>query len=311
MIKIETINGLKGRIFNIQRYSTDDGPGIRSTVFLKGCPLSCLWCCNPESQISVPAVGHRDKLCKQCGRCIEACPQKAISLNLGGEGTKIDRELCDNCGECVKVCAEGALTMHGKELSVEEVFEEVKKDEMFYRNTGGGVTASGGEPLSQSAFVAALFQRCHHSGIHTAIETSGYASRSALDEVLKHTDLLLYDLKCMDNDDSLATVGQSNKLMVENAEYVMKSGAEVIIRIPLIPGITDKTENLRKIAEFVKRVNPSTPVNVLPYHRLGVSKYRMMDMGYELTELEPIPKEHLTQVAEIFESLNLQCEIVA
>jgi pyruvate formate lyase activating enzyme len=311
VIKAETINGLKGRIFNIQRYSTDDGPGIRSTIFLKGCPLTCLWCANPESQKSLPGVGHRDALCDQCGRCIDLCRRTAISMSHDGKGVKIDRKLCNNCGECITVCTTGALTMHGKELSVEEVFEEVKKDEMFYRNTGGGVTASGGEPLSQSAFVAALFQRCHHSGIHTAIETSGYASRSALDEVLKHTDLVLYDLKCMDNDDSMASVGQPNKLILENAEHVMKSDVEVIIRIPLIPGITDNTQNLRKIAEFVKRVKPSTPVNVLPYHRLGVSKYRMMDMDYELTELEPIPKEHLAEVAEIFESLNLECEIVA
>lgn len=304
-------NGLKARIFNIQRYSTDDGPGIRSTVFFKGCPLTCLWCSNPESQRSYPEVGHRDALCQQCGRCVQVCPQKAIALNLGGKGITINRRLCDNCGECVGVCTEGALTMHGKELSVDEVYNEVKKDNMFYQNTGGGVTASGGEPLAQAAFVARLFQRCRQSGIHTAIETSGYATRSALDQVLQHTDLVMYDLKCMDYEESIATLGQSNKLILDNAEYVMKSGAEVVIRIPLIPGITAKIENLRKIAEFVQRVNPSTPVEVLPYHRLGVSKYGMMDMDYRLTELEPIPKERLTPVAEVFRSFNLQCELIA
>lgn len=303
-------NGLKGRVFNIQRYSTDDGPGIRSTVFLKGCPLSCLWCSNPESQESVSQVGHRDALCQQCGLCAGVCPQKAIILNLGGKGITIDRKLCDNCGECVTVCTSGALTMHGRQLSVEEVFEEVKKDEMFYRNTGGGVTASGGEPLMQSEFVAALFQRCHEAGIHTAIETCGHAPRAALEQVLEHTDLFLYDLKCMDSEKSVAVVGQPNKLMLENAEYVMNSDAEVIIRIPLIPGITEEAENLRQIAEFVKRVNPKTPLNVLPYHRLGVSKYRMMDMDYELTEAEPVPEERLKRVAEIFKSHNLECEIV-
>jgi len=200
--------------------------------------------------------------------------------------------------------------MYGKYISVVEVLEVVKRDELFYRNTGGGATASGGEPLFQAAFVAALFERCHRMGIPTALDTCGHAPRSALEQVLAHTDLVLYDLKCMDNDDSLVAVGQPNKLMLQNAEYVMKSDVPVIIRIPLIPGITEKTENLRKIAEFVKRVNPNTPVNVLPYHRLGMSKYRMLDRNYELTELEPMPKERLAQVADIFDSLKLECEII-
>lgn len=303
-------NELKGRIFNIQRYSTDDGPGIRSTVFMKGCPLKCLWCSNPESQKSYYQVGHRDTICRRCGSCIETCVLKAISFNPDGKGVIIDRSLCNNCGECVGVCTEGAMTMHGKDVSVEDVLEEVKRDQMFYRNTGGGITASGGEPLFQPDFVAALFERCHQVGILTALDTSGFAPHSALEQVLAHTDLVLYDLKCMDNNDSLMAVGQSNKPILQNAEYVMKSGVPVIIRIPLIPGITDKTENLQKIAEFVSQVNPSTPVNVLPYHRFGVSKFRMMDMNYELSQLEPVSKERLIQVAGIFNSLNLECEVV-
>ena len=303
-------NGLKGRIFNIQRYSTEDGPGIRSTVFLKGCPLTCLWCANPESQKSYPQVGHRDSLCKQCGNCMAACTEKAISFNPDGKGIIIDRDLCNNCGECAKVCTEGAMTMIGKDYTLEEVFEEVKRDEMFYRNTGGGVTCSGGEPLAQPAFVAALFERCRQVGIPTALDTTGHASRSALEQVLPYTDLFLFDLKCMDSADSLAAVGQSNELMLENAEYVMQSDVPVIIRIPLIPGVTEKTENLQKIATFVKGVNPETPINVLPYHRLGVSKFRMMDMAYKLGNLEPISQERLDEVAEIFCSRGLVCEIV-
>ncbi|MFC1924380.1 glycyl-radical enzyme activating protein [Chloroflexota bacterium] len=310
MSKAGDLDGLKGRVFNIQRYSTDDGPGIRSTVFLKGCPLRCLWCSNPESQKSYPEVGHRDALCQQCSTCVKTCSVAAISLNPDGKGVTIDRSLCNNCGECVGVCPQGALTMHGRDISVGEVLEEVKRDEMFYRNTGGGVTASGGEPLFQADFVAALFERCHQVGIPTALDTSGHASRSALKQVLAQTDLVLYDLKCMDNDDSLVAVGQPNKLMLQNAEYVLKSDVPVIIRIALIPGITEKTENLQKIAEFVRRVNPSTPVNVLPYHRLGMSKFRMMDMNYELGDLEPIPEERLSEVADIFDSLKLECEIV-
>jgi len=303
-------NGLTGRIFNIQRYSTEDGPGIRSTVFLKGCPLTCLWCSNPESQKSFTQIGHRDSLCKQCGTCMAACTFEAISFNPDGKGIIIDRGRCNNCGECAEVCTEGALTMHGKDYTLEEVFDEVKRDEMFYRNTGGGVTCSGGEPLAQPAFVAALFERCRQVGIPTALDTTGHASRFALEQVLAYTDLFLFDLKCMDGTDSLAAVGQSNELMLENAEYVMKSDVPVIIRIPLIPGITEKTENLQKIAAFVKRVNPQTPINVLPYHRFGVSKFRMMDMKYELEDLEPISKERLDEVAEIFGSYGLECEII-
>jgi len=304
------VDGLKGRVFNIQRYSTDDGPGIRSTVFLKGCPLTCLWCSNPESQQGYFEMGHRDALCRQCGSCVKTCAVEAISLNPDGKGVIIDRLICNNCGKCTEICPEVALSMHGKDLTVEEVFEEVKRDEMFYRNTGGGVTASGGEPLLQPAFVAALFERCQQVGIPTALDTSGHAPRSALEQVLPHTDLVLYDLKCMDNTDSIVALGQQNDLMLQNAEYVMKSDVPVIIRIPLIPGITEKTENLQKIAEFIKRVNPSTPVNVMPYHRLGISKFRMMDRDYELSELEQVPKERIAQIADIFDSFKLECEIV-
>lgn len=310
MSKAGDLDRLKGRIFNIQRYSVDDGPGIRSTVFLKGCPLACLWCSNPESQKTFPQVGHRDMLCRQCGTCAATCMLGAISLNPDGKGIIIDREICNNCGECAEVCTEGALTMHGKDITVSEVFEEVKRDEMFYRNTGGGVTASGGEPLMQASFVAALFQRCHQVGIHTTLDTSGHAPLPALEQVLAHTDLVLYDLKCMNNDDSIVAVGQSNNLMLENAEYVMKSDVPVIIRIALIPGITGKTENLQEIAEFVRSVNPSTPINVLPYHRYGVSKYHMMDMNYKLDELEPVPKERLEAIADILRSYRLVCEIL-
>ena len=304
-----TVTELKGRIFNIQRYSTDDGPGIRSTVFMKGCPLSCLWCANPESMSRSLQVGHRDALCIQCGRCVATCPLDAVSLNLDGKGITIDRELCNNCGECVKTCTESALTMHGQDLTVEDVLEEVKKDVMFYRNTGGGVTCSGGEPLMQAAFVAKLFQYCQESGISTALDTTGHASRAVLDLVLPYTDLVLYDLKCMDATDSLSAVGQPNNLILQNAEYVMQSEIPTIIRVPLIPGITEKTENLEKIAAFVKRVNPETPINLLPYHRYGVSKYRMMDMTYKLEELEPISKERWKEISEIFDKLSLDCKI--
>ena len=182
-----------GIVFNIQKYSIQDGPGIRTTVFLKGCPLRCAWCANPESQHAEPQIAHRDSLCSKCGRCVDACQEKAISVD--AKGIYIDRKLCTNCGKCIDVCSPQALKMFGDKMSVREVFEKIREDAEFYRNSGGGVTVSGGEPLAQPDFVAALFRLCWNNGIETCIETSGCASSKALMEILPYTSLVLFDIK--------------------------------------------------------------------------------------------------------------------
>ena len=300
---------LKGRIFNIQRFSTEDGPGIRTTIFLKGCPLLCPWCANPESQVSVPEVAHSDTLCDQCGRCIEVCDKRAIRLEPTG-GIRIDRESCDNCAKCVSSCGPRALRMMGQEYTVEDVFREIKKDQAYYRNSGGGVTCSGGEPLTQSRFVSTLFRRCRDAGIHTTIDTCGAAPRRMLERVLPHTDLVLFDLKIMDHAAHLASTGRPNRTIFETFRFVVEKGVPVIARVPLIPGVTDSDANISAIAGFVRSLNAGIPVNLLPYHRYGMNKYRMLDRPYEPGDLKPPTPEQVATVVQRFEALGLECEIV-
>ncbi len=298
----------KGRIFNIQRFSTEDGPGIRTTVFLKGCSLTCLWCSNPESQQTWPELAHSDALCDHCGRCVPACTRKAISL--ADVGISVNRDLCDNCGECVLVCGPRALRMMGREHTVDEVFEEILKDRQYYRNSSGGVTCSGGEPLMQAPFVAALFERCQEAGINTTLDTCGYGPGAPLTKVLKHTDLVLFDIKVIDNDIHMRTTGVSNQSILENARRVAESNVPMIIRVPLIPEVSDSDENITAIAQFVKKLRPGLTVNVLPYHRFGMNKYKMLDQAYPMKDAQPIPQERVARIVELFESFDLTCEII-
>lgn len=298
-----------GRIFNIQRFSTEDGPGIRTTVFLKGCPLICPWCANPESQLDIREVGHSDPLCDQCGRCLEVCDPKAISLNPDG-GVVIDRARCDHCAKCVPVCGPRALRVLGEDRTVDAVFGEIKKDEAYYRNSGGGATCSGGEPLAQAEFVTALFQRCHEAGIHTTLDTCGVAPRRALEKVIAYTDLVLFDLKLMDGAVHRAVTGRSNRQILDNARYIVGTGVELIARVPLIPGSTDSDENISAIAGFVRTLGVGIPVHVLPYHRFGMNKYTMLDRTYEPGDLKPPSPEQVAEIVQRFDSLGLQCEVV-
>lgn len=300
---------ITGRIFNIQRFSVQDGPGIRTTVFLKGCPLACPWCANPESQKNTPDLGHIDALCDGCGRCLEVCERNAITVH--AQGVKIQRELCDDCGRCVEVCAPGALKMFGRAVTVDEVFEEIKKDELYYRNSDGGVTVSGGEPLSQPSFVAALFERCQQAGIHTALDTCGLATRPVLEQVLACTDLVLFDVKLVDPAAHVAVTNSPNTAILANARLIAGSGIPLIIRIPLIPGHTDTEENIAALVRFVQDLGDGvTAVNVLPYHRFGSNKYEMLDRTYTLRDVTPPPPQHVQAIARRFEALALECEIV-
>jgi pyruvate formate lyase activating enzyme len=298
-----------GRIFNIQRFSVQDGPGIRTTVFMKGCPLVCPWCSNPESQRRGPELGHIDSLCNDCGLCLEACDRDAISL--AEKKISVDRRACDDCGRCVEVCTPGALKMFGRESSLDEVFAEIRRDELYYRNSGGGVTASGGEPLRQARFVAALFERCRSAGIHTALDTCGYSPRPELEKVLEHTDLVLFDLKLIDGQTHLEMVEVPNDGILGNARAVMEWGVPLLVRIPLIPGVTDTDENLGEAVRFVRQLGEGVrAVNLLPYHRFGLSKYQMLDSECPLDGLLPPSEEKLRGIVERFESLNLECEII-
>ena len=265
----------KGRIFSIQHYCIHDGPGIRTTVFLKGCPLHCKWCANPESQKGAPQHLYRSNLCIGCGACISVCPQQAISLR--NDKAFVDFSKCNDCGICCGICAKDAHTLMGQQMEVEEVFQQVKQDSLFYGNDGG-VTMSGGEPLEQPEFVSSLFERCKNAGYTTAIETSGFAVWERLSCIAELTDVFLYDLKMMDPILHKEATGQDNELILENLIRLSKMHTgRIIVRIPVIVGYNDSIKNMEESGRFIRRFVPNChEINLLPYHNLGEDKYVQM-----------------------------------
>lgn len=297
-------NSIKGRVLNIQRYSLHDGSGIRTLVFLKGCPLHCLWCSNPESQLHSPQLGFIASRCVGAGgvcggACLSVCPVAALRLD--SEDTPIiDRQVCDACGLCVKACPEDALEVVGRDMTVDEVIVEVEKDRPFYRRSGGGVTIGGGEPLTQYRFTAALLEAAHGVYLHTALETSGFAAWEHFEPVLKHVDLLQIDLKHMDPVRHRELTGQSNELIIENLRRVLsvKSPQDVIVRFPVIPGCNDSAENIRDMADFVMGLGYKQ-IELIPYHRMGISKYAQYGMAYPLPECESPSESDMARLREI------------
>jgi pyruvate formate lyase activating enzyme len=274
---------------------------------MKGCPLKCLWCSNPESQKPWPEVAHRNTLCNKCGKCQQVCEARAISMD--NQGVHINRTRCISCGKCVEVCSPEALKLFGKEMSVEEVFQEIQKDVHYYQSSGGGITISGGEPLYQPEFTATLLKLCQKKGIHTCIETSGYAKVSVLETILPYTSLVLFDLKHMDPVAHRKLTAVSNKLIMQNLKTIISGKLPVIIRIPMIPGLNDSHDGLTAFARTVSNTLHLNKVDLLPYHRFGIGKYQMLDRRYRLIRLET-PTEVILQTAkEIFESFGIICEI--
>lgn len=267
-----------------------------------------MWCSNPESQTAYPEVAHSNSLCTKCGQCIEECPVQAISLS--DKGVRIDRDLCTNCGKCVEACYPGALRVFGKWLSTEEVLDEVIRDEPYYRNSGGGVTVSGGEPLMQASFVESFLRGCKERGLHTALDTSGYASPDVLGEVLKYVDLVLYDVKCMNPAEHRKLTGVSNQLILDNAWRIVAEGTPFIIRVSLIPGVNDYEEDVRAIGSFAASLKDGVEVNLLPYHRLGMSKYDSLDREYRLRSLPSLAPAECQTAREILQSFGLECKVV-
>jgi pyruvate formate lyase activating enzyme len=298
----------RGIIFNIQRFSLQDGPGIRTTVFFKGCPLKCAWCSNPESQVFLPEVAHSTALCKQCGECIKVCPNQAVSL--AERGIRIDRKLCNNCAECLKTCYSGALKVYGTEMTTAEVFGEVEKDVAYYRNSGGGVTLSGGELLSQAGFAISLLRQFKKSGLHTTIDTCGYGERQAMEEILSHTDLVFFDLKHMNGPTHKRVTGISNKRILNNFALVAESGVEVIVRIPVIPELNDSKENISAITKFITPFKSVKEVNLLPYHRFGVGKYEMLDRPYLMGPGVPQNGQHIEELKNLVVASGFECKII-
>ena len=297
---------IQGWVFDIQRYSVNDGPGIRTTVFLKGCPLGCLWCDNPESQYKLPELLYLPSLCVNCQRCVAVCEFGATTVGPDGN-IQIDRSLCQVCGKCVEACLTGARVLMGRLMGVEEVVQVVNKDTLFYRNSGGGVTVSGGEPTHQAEFVKALLARCHESGLHTALDTCGLVEWDVLEGILEYADLVLFDLKHMDSEEHRKLTGVGNEIILQNLERLAKL-KQVVVRIPLIPGLTDSKTNIEASGEFLARIGASK-VDVVPYHQLGMGKYERLGKKYALTDVEPMSDEGTDLCIQVLERYGLEVDI--
>jgi pyruvate formate lyase activating enzyme len=281
----------RGTVFDIRRFSIHDGPGIRTAVFFKGCPLSCWWCHNPESQRGRPEVMAREQRCIHCGACVSACPQGAISIDHAhGDPVVTDRERCTRCGACVKVCPSQAREIVGSEWTSAAVLAEIERDIPFFDESGGGVTFTGGEPLMQPAFLMELLRGCRALELHTALDTSGFAAWDVLEPLLPLVDLFLFDVKAMDPEKHRAYTGVSNDLILENLKKLSTSGAQIIFRVPVIPDLNDDLANLRAIGSLARSLAGVRRVDLLAYHAAAVGKYEHLGMDYRLKGTR-VPRE--------------------
>lgn len=294
-------------VFSIQRYSIQDGPGIRTTVFLKGCPLRCEWCSNPESQNTYPEIMAREVKCQGCGTCVDTCENSAVSLKDGH--VFIDRERCRRCFDCVEACPHDALEVTGEALSLEEILDEAARDALFYKNSGGGVTLSGGEPLSQPAFADEFLKRCKEKGLSTALDTCGHFRPELLETVLPNTDLVLFDLKHLDSEQHLKGTGVRNDVILENLQRIVASGlSRVWIRIPLIGGFNDSEDYLRSLARTVKEM-PVEKISLLSYHEWGRPKYGFLGREYPVKRYRSLSEERLVELKVLMEAEGIDVTI--
>lgn len=271
-------------IFDIQHFCVDDGPGIRTTVFMKGCPLRCLWCHNPEGMKRMRQVSFDPDKCTLCGRCAAECDHHGHSVT--ERGHEVDRSCCVACGSCAEACPAEALRIYGREMTVEEVLEDVLGDRPFYDNSGGGITLSGGEPFSQSEFAVELLRQAKKQGMHTCVETCGFCSLEILKEAAAYTDLFLFDVKETDRELHKKYTGVYNDQILENLQYLSDAGKDVILRCPVIPGCNDREEHFRKIAELASALDTVQEIHLEPYHPFGLDKYSQLGMeaGYDSRE---------------------------
>ncbi len=281
-----------GITFNVQQFSVEDGPGIRTTVFMKGCPLRCAWCHNPEGLSAVPELVWYDVRCIGARHCLQACPEHALALT--AEGLRIDRQKCSVCGACVEACPAGALEVIGKSWSVDELLGQLLKDEVFYDTSDGGVTFSGGEPMQQVDFLSQVLPRCKAAGLHVALDTCGAVAWERFERILPWVDLVLLDLKIMDARRHRAATGVSNDLIVENARRLAARGMPMWIRTPVIPGYTEDAENIRAIGRFIRESLPTVQRwDLLAYTNLGRPKYHRLDRAYALESAPLLERQHM------------------
>ena len=303
---------IQAPVFNVQPFAVHDGPGIRTTVFVKGCPLRCLWCANPESNSAAPQLMTYASKCTGCGKCVSVCPQKAVSL--GTHGSKVvaltDRTRCTDCGACVEFCAAEAREIAGLPMTVGEVLEKVLRDRPFYETSGGGMTVSGGECLMHTEFTEALLYAAKQEGLHTAVESCSFASRETVDRVFRYVDLGLLDIKHMDSARHKELTGVPNEGILDNIRHIHNElGVAVTVRIPVIPGYNDSDGNIGATAAFVaEELGRDVPLHLLPYHRLGESKSESLGKTPALS-LDVPPAAHMEHLKALVESFGLASQI--
>ena len=278
-----------GIITNIQVYSLHDGPGVRTMVFLKGCPLNCSWCCNPECISPEIEVEFYRSRCTGCGTCLASCPRQAVNLDLDFKtGSKINHERCDACGKCVETCRPEALKIVGQKVSVDEALEKIRKDKYFYLTSQGGVTISGGEPLYQIEFTQELLRQAHNENIDTAIETCGAVPWEYYQQVLPYLDLILFDIKHMDPEKHRQATGAANRLILDNLTKLSRSGVNLILRLPLIPDFNLDPDNIKRLGEFIAGLDNVSEVNLMPFHQLGKDKHQRLGRDYILKDMKAL-----------------------
>jgi pyruvate formate lyase activating enzyme len=295
-----------GVIFDIKKYSINDGPGIRTTVFLKGCPLDCWWCHNPEGRTPGPGLMYRANRCVLCAECVGACPQGAIPVDNPG---KTDQARCDPCELCAQACYNGAREVVGREMTVAQVMTEIERDVPFFDQSGGGVTFSGGEPLMQREFLAGLLRACREHEIHTVVDTCGFAGWEAFESIRGDVNLFLYDLKSMDDEQHVRYTGVSNGVILNNLRQLDEVGADCVVRIPLIPGINDDEHNLRESGKFLAGLKHLVAVDLMGYHDIARGKYEALGMEFRLPETKTPSTEDLQRSVKLLEGFGLKIKV--
>ncbi|MFX0069951.1 MAG: glycyl-radical enzyme activating protein [Candidatus Hermodarchaeota archaeon] len=297
---------MEGVVFDIQHYAVYDGPGIRTTIFLKGCPLKCLWCHNPESQKLNPEISYFKEKCVGCGKCVEACPNNALTLT--EEGVNRNKDLCLICGKCVEVCPNEVMQIVGLKRTVEEVVNIAEKDKPFYDNSGGGITISGGEPTLQSQFLLNLLKAFKERGIHTAIETCGFFKEELINDLTNLVDLFLFDIKHTDSNEHKKFTAVSNERILNNFAKVhsIVGSNRIIARIPIIPGVNTDLTTIEEIALFLRKINYTGSVHLMPYNKMAKTKYEKVGMGDLYRDMGDLTEEKLDKINQKFKEYNFE-----
>lgn len=301
----------EGRILRIEKLSCYDGDGLRTVVFLKGCPLRCQWCSTPESHNLHSDFGNHKNSCTHCFTCVNVCPENAISYIEQGDVFLTDMNKCTDCRQCIDECIPGSRISYGYTASVEQVMKELEKDSLFYFHSGGGITISGGEPFVQTDFLCELLEKCIMLGMDTAIETSGYTRWENIEKALPFLDTVFFDIKHMDDPTHEAITGVNNSLILENLKKVDQSrrNFSLIVRIPVIPSINDSDSNLEAVGVFCEGLTKLQEIQLLPYHRLGLETYHRLSLPYQLEHLGSLDPAALAGKAAIFEEMGLRVVI--